>query len=892
MAELSASVVICCYTALRWERLSAAVASVRRQTVSPAEILVVVDHCPALHQRAREELPGARVLANEGPAGLSGARNTGVAASRGEVVAFLDDDAVAARDWLQRLLAEYADPTVLGAGGDVEADWADGRPAWFPREFDWVVGCSHLGLPDTAAVVRNFVGANMSFRRSSLTALGGFRADLGRVGTRPVGCEETELCIRLSARHPEGVLRYQPAAAVRHHVPAERRTWSYFRSRCYAEGLSKARVAGIAGTRPALAAERQYVRRVLPRGMAQAATVGIVRRDVGGLLRASALAAGLATTCVGYAVGRLRPGGHSVAANRVLVARIGPLCLAVLLWAASLRAVQLPGMTDVGLVSVLPVTYWVALALIVVSTAVLVHAHASERLLSAYLAGLILVLHATPTILYGGSVRYSWAWKHVGIVDYITRHGAVDPNIGVLSAYHAWPGFFALNALIVKAAGLSSALSYAAWAPPVFALLALGPLRLLFGTLAADRRQVWLALTIYYLANWVGQEYFSPQAFGFLLYLVVLALCLGQLPARRQEPLPLLRRPFGGSLPARPACTPASRRTLLAVVVLLMLAVVSSHQLTPFMLLSALTALVIGRHTGPAWLPAVLAVLTVAWIWLMAMAFLRQNLYWIVDSIGHPAANTQTTFVDLNHASRGQQAVDYADRALTGGMVLLGAAGWLRAGRTGSPRRVTALLALSPLPLLVVNNYSGEMLFRVFLFASPFLALLAAGLVYPRPAGRKWTVVLPVLLVVALTGPFCLAYYGKERMNYFTPDEVVASRWLYGHAPAGSLVVGGTANFPWGFRHYEAYRYRFLEDLAPDQKKALPRTPVAVLDRAIGRQRPAFVVLTRSQDVSARYSGVLPAGALGALAAALPDAADFHRVYRNADATIYELEGP
>ena len=66
----------------------------------------------------------------------------------------------------------------------------------------------------------------MSFRRADVVAAGGFRLDLGRVGTRPMGCEETELCIRMSARRPGSVLRYEPAATVRHHVPAQRATWS------------------------------------------------------------------------------------------------------------------------------------------------------------------------------------------------------------------------------------------------------------------------------------------------------------------------------------------------------------------------------------------------------------------------------------------------------------------------------------------------------------------------------------------------------------------------------------------------------------------------------------------------------------------------------------------
>ncbi|HEX5504506.1 MAG TPA: glycosyltransferase family 2 protein, partial [Thermomicrobiales bacterium] len=235
------SVIICAYAAERWDALAAAVAAARDQRAGPAEVIVVVDHNRDLYERARRTWPGLTVLENAAARGLSGARNTGVAAARGEILAFLDDDALPAPDWLDRLLAAYRSPAVLGAGGAIEPAWPGRRPAWFPAEFDWVVGCTYLGLPGRATPVRNLIGANMSFRREVFAA-GGFRDGIGRVAARPLGCEETELCIRARQRWPGRVLLYQPAARVAHRVPPSRATWRYFRARCYAEGQSKALV--------------------------------------------------------------------------------------------------------------------------------------------------------------------------------------------------------------------------------------------------------------------------------------------------------------------------------------------------------------------------------------------------------------------------------------------------------------------------------------------------------------------------------------------------------------------------------------------------------------------------------------------------------------------------
>ncbi|WP_405020265.1 glycosyltransferase [Kitasatospora sp. NBC_00070] len=302
--RLTLSVVVCSYTMARWPDLVAAVGSLQSQHTPADELLLVVDHCPELAVRAAGVLAGVRVVANREQAGLSGARNTGVALARGDVVAFLDDDATADPDWTERLLAGYLDPRVLGVGGLVRPRWETGRPAWFPPEFDWVVGCSYRGMPEQAARVRNFIGANMSFRRAELLAAGGFRPDLGRIGNRPLGCEETELCIRLAAGRPEVELRYEPAAGVSHRVPEGRTNWTYFRARCYAEGLSKAVVARHTGKGPALASERRYLRSTVPRGMART-----VRPGGGGPRELAALALGVAATLTGYANGRFGRAG-------------------------------------------------------------------------------------------------------------------------------------------------------------------------------------------------------------------------------------------------------------------------------------------------------------------------------------------------------------------------------------------------------------------------------------------------------------------------------------------------------------------------------------------------------------------------------------------------------
>ncbi|MEV7866991.1 glycosyltransferase family 2 protein [Streptomyces sp. NPDC088124] len=326
------TVVVCVYTEDRWQDILAAVDSVAGQSLPALETLLVVDHNPALlarltaHYAERAARGEVRVLANAGPRGLSAGRNTGIAVARGAFVAFLDDDAVAERDWLRRFDEAYGDdPRILAVGGRTMPAWASGRrPAWFPEEFDWVVGCTYRGLPEGVVRVRNVLGGNASFRRSAFDTAGGFATGIGRDGDRrPLGCEETELCIRLTEAVPDAVLLIDDRAVIHHRVPAARERFGYFRTRTYAEGLSKALVARSVGAGKGLASERRYTTRVLPAGIARGLR-DTVRGRPGGLGRAGAIVAGVATTAAGYLVGRYRTRGGSVAFTSGPIERRGP----------------------------------------------------------------------------------------------------------------------------------------------------------------------------------------------------------------------------------------------------------------------------------------------------------------------------------------------------------------------------------------------------------------------------------------------------------------------------------------------------------------------------------------------------------------------------------------
>jgi glycosyltransferase involved in cell wall biosynthesis len=296
------TVVICAYSKDRWVTLRRAIDATLKQISFDDELLVVIDHNDELLVQCREHGGRFVVLPNRRSRGLSGARNTALGQARGSIVVFLDDDAIPLDGWLDALRAPYADPQVYGVGGRAKPRWLGGRPAWFPEEFLWVVGCSHRGLPSSLGPVRNLIGANMSFRKAAFGHVGGFAEHMGRIGERLHGCEETEFSIRLTKTTPGSVLLYEPSSQVEHHVAARRASLSYFVRRCWAEGLSKAEVSRRVGSARALSAERYYTSRVLPKGI----WTGLrdsAAGDLWGAARSAVMVLGLAATAAGYCVG-------------------------------------------------------------------------------------------------------------------------------------------------------------------------------------------------------------------------------------------------------------------------------------------------------------------------------------------------------------------------------------------------------------------------------------------------------------------------------------------------------------------------------------------------------------------------------------------------------------
>lgn len=498
----------------------------------------------------------------------------------------------------------------------------------------------------------------------------------------------------------------------------------------------------------------------------------------------------------------------------------------LILWLAAMTSADFGRLTDIGVVSVLP--FWSYLAFIPIVVAfvlVLCGQRPSTWLLAAIVVILILMLYgAVPFV--EGEPRFSPSWRHLGIIDYVTRHGGVDATI---DAYHNWPGMFILVSAVAGALGMTDLNGLALWAPVWLNLIYLPPLYLLLSSLTSDRRAVWLGIWLFYLMDWIGQDYFSPQGLGVFFFLTAMAVILrwfaapdaglrGGAAVERPARISRLPRPLRSAWdrllerdPIRAdTLSPSRRAGLMALFLVLFGFTITAHQLTPFFAVSGIGVLVLlARLRWPS-LPVLMSVMIAAWVAFVAVAFLIGHFQNVAGYVGTLSDSLSVNLIGRLQGSPGHEFVVYLRLGFSVVVWLLAGIGILRRMRAGRWDVTAVALAAAPFPLFAVQAYGGEMLLRIYLFSLPFMALLIAFAMLPRRSDQtsRWLGMVVVVLSLALVGPFLVTRYGNERIESFTRGEVAAVKQLYQIAPAGSMLVGVVGDVPWKNVRYEEYRYR------------------------------------------------------------------------------------
>lgn len=590
-------------------------------------------------------------------------------------------------------------------------------------------------------------------------------------------------------------------------------------------------------------------------------------------------------------VGRLRPPSPVIAVAALTVA-------AVLGYLLPLRNVNLAGLTGVGLISVLPVASLLSLAALALAFAVtLSFRRPRARLLGAQVLATVCCLHGVAALIEP-LPRFPTAWIHVGLVEFIGSSGTVMPD---LDARFNWPGFFALIAFVTGKHDWASLAGLMTWTPLVSNLLYLLPFGMLLRNLRASWRAKWFAAWLFCVLNWVGQDYFSPQGFSYLLYLVFIAVLITWFRGSGPDSPTITSKPrrngdktrmlVPGELPARPT-QPSLRVTLLLLLVGVFVVATFSHQLTPFAMMAALTGLVLVRRCTATGLPWLLGVILAAYISYLASVYWSGHFVSLVTGLGNLISNLLAgTAGRASGGSAEHHAVLFVRLGITVGVFVLAAVGVLRRRRRGVDDRVALVLLLAPLPA-IVESYGGEMVLRVYLFALPGACVLAAYAFFPagRSARRSWDGHLAAgVCALVFVGGFLFARYGNEEFEMTRPGELDAVQYVYQHGKSPVLFMteeddaGATPFIPLGYQDLDRVRWTAIR--APSD----PRD-VSVVVAALHKLGPdGYLLTTRSQEHYLRSVANYPRGWGDDFRSHMREDPQVRVVAENADAVVYAL---
>ncbi|GCE11738.1 hypothetical protein [Tengunoibacter tsumagoiensis] len=578
--------------------------------------------------------------------------------------------------------------------------------------------------------------------------------------------------------------------------------------------------------------------------------------------------------------------------------------VALALWYLALKDVHIRQMNDLGLISVFPPTLIAAMFLVTVSFCfVLYQPKIRPAQLILYFSILIFMLYAV-SIVVEEMPRFSIVYRHEGYTEFIMRTGTTDPN---LDAYFSWPGFFSLTAFLTKLAGYPDILNFAGWSPVFYNAIYFGPLYMIFRAFTEKKRVVWLAIWIFYLTNWIGQDYFSPQGFNFFLYLAILAISLTWLKSDPEAPV----RPLSPRLAKIPFMTPLyqwlrtpdrlimpsqprQRIALVACILIIFGFSTFSHQLSPFFIIASVGILVITRRIRFWWLPVAMIVIEAAWILLMTQTFLAGHSDALLGGLTH-ILSSFTQNVSDRVTGNPQHNFIARIRLIMSGVVWLtaGIAAWLR-WRQGHKDATILLLALTPFPLFIIQPYGGEMLLRCYLFALPPMTFLMATLLYNIPwlEKRFLLVIGNGLLCALLMGGFFFTRYGNESMDYMTYDEVNGLIALYDMAPDQSFFLDAWQGVPWQIKGFEKYSLDTVS-AEPALIEAVGHGDVNTVARFMQQKKvhgsAAYIIFSRSSKQTYNVLSGYPAGSLDTFEQKVQSSGEFNLVFRNQDVQIYQF---
>jgi hypothetical protein len=538
---------------------------------------------------------------------------------------------------------------------------------------------------------------------------------------------------------------------------------------------------------------------------------------------------------------------------RTRLLSLGALVIAVALFVFAAARLDFLGSGHYGIVTQVGAAYWLGFAIL---SGTIVHTLTRGRIDHVVMAASTFVLIAYATMLVpaaSGETSVPTAFVHRGFVDTLAEAGRLPNGI---DARFSWAGFFSAAAHLVTVADLRDITVLLSWSTLFMGVLLAFPLYAIAIQITGRARLAWLSVVLYQLFNWYQQDYFAPQAVALVFYTTIIATLLWQL---RRASLPriepgLLR--FVVDAPRRtPGLVPGfgTGRTLAigAVLLLLIVANVVAHQITPILVIIALAFFSLFGATRYRMLWLASGLVFAAWFSYGATDFWFGHLQSIFSEIGQVGSSVNRGVSQRLSGDPTYQQMQYLRIGASGLFAGVAFVGWLLA-RGRRTWLVAGAICAAPFTLVVLQSYGGEMIIRCFVLASPVLAPFAAiavaavarairvraGTVASTPAGR-WTPVVAGTLALVVLGALLTTNRGlNTAFEASTREQVEVSDGFVAGVPPNSTVMA------WSYAPHTNSTRRILDPRGPkfsfiDGEECMEALAECALDR-----RPSYLYTT------------------------------------------------
>ena len=580
------------------------------------------------------------------------------------------------------------------------------------------------------------------------------------------------------------------------------------------------------------------------------------------------------------------PSHRSPALNLLL---ISALVAATGLWALAVAQARGHTVGSYGLLPVLGSSFLVAAVLTIGVLAVALRFIRTAWPAAVVALGLLLFEFSASPIMLASTPLGTYTYKHFGVVDYIVHGGALRDSLDI---YQQWPGFFAAAAGLVRLSGRGP-LAYANWAELLFEALNAVVIFAIARRFSRGHPVVpYVTVLLFETANWEGQIYYSPQTMAFLLALIFQFFLLSLLePARLRRPLSHRRWLTIPPLESQGGEQNDNLGMAARVVGIIAIfgAIVITHQLTPYVVFSGIAclwALGVLRH----W-PVVLTLAMMLVIYtLLHLPAVDHNQLLTGFSFGKSAGGPPP----LASSSPQQALAGVLAKAI--GLGIWGATGvcvlsyWRRLGVIVIP----VILAFTPLLFLLITDYDGEVIYRVFLFSSPWCALIIAMRLATlvRMPILRWTAVGFWALFAAL-GSAQASAFGMYPMSLVPPGEISASAYFLEHAPPKAVLVLAAASFPsrlnglYTLHNLDTQNDPSLDEVPQFDGNGLDRIDPKAVAQVVAYLAggTGYLVIAPSMDQYVNYDGTFKRGILSALVPRLK-ASPYWRVWYSKNGVI------